>query len=220
LTDKSAVAAETLSAWLEKERGIDANWTVLVAGGDLEISGTLTTTTPLLLVAGGRIRVSGKVECKLGTSEVAGGVFLLRDGGGLEIDPKPSTAPLVIDEPQGGNPLRKKLRFAALSGPIPQRGGVLRWYPPESSGSPDSTSGAWRIRFVPELASTPTGATDLHPVDSPALLDPPGPVQFLVELEVEPAGERARAWNPPWVDYVHLSWEQPQAEAGRGGDDR
>ncbi len=220
---------ETLSAWLEKQRAADANWTVLVAGGDLEISGTLVTTTPLLLVAGGRIRVPGKVECRLESlwtpekpvePEIAGGVYLLRDGGGLDIDPKPAPAPLLLDAPQDGNPLRKKLRFAALSGPIPQRGGVLRWLPPDSGGSPESASGAWRIRFVPEIAPGPAGPTELHPVEGPALLDPPGPVQFLVELEVEPAGDKTRAWNPPWVDYVHLSWDQPQAEAGQGGDDR
>jgi hypothetical protein len=45
-------------------------------------------------------------------------------------------------------------------------------------------------------------------------------VQFLVELEVEPDSQEARAWNPPWIDYVHLSWEQPQAGTGQGGDDR
>jgi len=249
---------DALSTWLAKERAINANWTVLIAGGDLEISGELTAKTPLLLVAGGRIRVPGRVQWKVEpTGRVAvvprqvasnpddasgavlvswvlsivesvctvekldvGGVYLLREGGGLNIDPSPSPAPIAFDEPQGGNPLRKKLRFAALSGPIPQRGGVVRWFPPESGGSPESTSGAWRIRFVPELASTPTGATHLHPVDSPALLDPPGPVQFLIELEVEPAGEKTSAWNPPWVDFVHLSWEQPQAESGPGGDDR
>jgi hypothetical protein len=244
LRDKSAVGAETLSTWLRKERAIEGNWTVLVAGGDLEISGVLSTTTPLLLVAGGRIRVPGKVEWKVdeasrkvtlpaappGSDEsssekpaevaVVGGVFLLREGGGLDIEPTPSPAPVVLDEPQGENPLKKKLRFAALSGPIPQRGGVLRWLPPESGGSPESPSGAWRIRFVPDLASTPKGATDPHPVESPALLDPPGPVKFLVELEVEPAGPRTRAWSPPWVDYVHLSWEQPQAEAGQDRGDR
>ena len=244
-SERSVAGGETLSEWLQKERAVDGNWTVLVAGGDLEISGVLSTTTPLLLVAGGRIRVPGKVEWKVDEGRrkvslpaetapgpdasapekaaevvVVGGVFLLREGGGLEIDPKPSLAPIVLDEPQGGNPLRRKLRFAALSGPIPQRGGVLRWLPPDSGGSPESTSGAWRIRFVPELASTPTGATEFRPVDSPALLEPPGPVQFLVELEVEPESELSRAWNPPWVDYVHLSWEQPPAEAGPGGDDR
>jgi hypothetical protein len=120
----------------------------------------------------------------------------------------------VLDEPQGENPLKKDLRLAALSSPIPQRGSVLRWLQPESGGSHD-VNGSWRIRFLPELESPPTGTTELHPVESPALLDPPGRVQFLVELEVKHGG----VWNPPWIDYVHLFWEQPESPSP-GGEDR
>lgn len=202
------VPTETLSGWLTRESARDGNWTVLIAGGDLEISGTLRTTTPLLLVAGGRIRVQGIVEgVQEKTSPTRPGIYLLRDGGGYGITPDPRPAPLVLDEPQGPNPLKQKLRFAALSGPIPQRGAVLRWLSPESGGSVGA-NGTWKVLFVHELASTPIESTDLRAVESPALLDPPGPVQFLVELEVHDGG----VWNPPWIDYVHLSWEQPQAD--------
>ena len=215
---ESNAGTETLTAWIQKQRAAGTTWTVLIAGGDLEISGSLTSRTPLLLVAGGRIRVPGKVA-GVRTGDSVPPVYLLREGGGFNIEPNPRPAPLMIDEPRGANPLKKSLRFAALSGPIPQRGSVLRWLPPESGGSPESKGGSWRIRFVPELRSAPTEATELHPVESPALLEPAGPVQFLVELEVASAND-AGVWNPPWIDYVHLSWEQPQAEATPGGDDR
>ncbi len=65
--------ARDVSTWLlavaERERLAPSdprrrisNWTVLIAGGDLTISGELHVHGPLLLVAGGRIRVSGSIE--------------------------------------------------------------------------------------------------------------------------------------------------------------
>jgi hypothetical protein len=213
---------ETLSEWLARARAADWNWTVLIAGGDLSIEKSLSTTTPLLLVAGGTIRVTGSVR---GTGAV-GAVFLLRCGGvgvggGFDIFPPPTTSPvLVVDEPQGANPLARGLRFAALSGPIPPRGAVLRWLPPEVGGRPEKKGlegrAGWRVRYLRELSGSPRVASDLASVDSPLLLDPPGPLQFLIELEIEPGG----IWDPPWVDYVHLAWEQPALRPGSTGSER
>jgi hypothetical protein len=230
------MSQRTLSEWLSDTRAREGNWTVLIAGGDLSIEGSLSVTTPLLLVAGGRIRVSGSVHGvshqvrKVSGLEVpVGCIYLLREGGGLGIGPNdPSPAPILVDEPQGANPLRVRLRFAALSGPIPPRGEVLNWLPPETGGSPDRPQGSgnevggrvelpicgtWKVQYLRELSRVPREASDLVLADSPTLLNPAGPIQFLVELDVEPGG----IWNPPWVDYVHLAWEQPPPRGGRDG---
>lgn len=218
----------TLSDWLDEARAGDWNWTVLIAGGDLSVEGDFTSTSPVLLVAGGTIRVSGSVRgveknVKPRTAASAepaievtlGGVFLPQDSGGNRQEVWPSmTAWLLIDEPKGRNPLVEPLRFAALSAPVPQAGDVLRWLPPRIGGGPSDPASPrndrWRVRFLPELASAPRKAEDLAPVDDPLLIVPPGPIQFLIELEVVPGG----MWDPPWVDFVHLAWERP-AESPR-----
>ena len=65
----------------------------------------------------------------------------------------------------------------------------------------------------------PSEDTILTTVDNPTLLKPPGPIQFLIELTVEP-GKGNTIWNPPWVDCVHLAWEQPPLREASGGGDR
>lgn len=222
----------TLSAWLAAARAADFDFTVLVAGGDLVVAGEIACQNPLLLVAGGSVRVSGSIR---GVQRVVhiegepgrepreatlGGVFLLREsGGGFDIAPAQSTAWLLLDEPQGVNPLAVPLRFAVLSAPVPARGDVLRWLPPivggGAPGRPSPGIVPWRVRYLPELAAAPVKPEDLASVDDPLLLDPPGPIQFLVELQVAPGG----VWDPPWVDFVHLAWERPleSAPAPSGG---
>ncbi|HEV8111292.1 MAG TPA: Ig-like domain-containing protein [Planctomycetota bacterium] len=231
-------SSQSLSDWLAEVRAADANWTVLIAGGDLAIDDSLTTTTPLLLVAGGRVRVSGLVHgashfVEGGTGTV-GCVYLLREGGGFGIVPtRPHVAPILVDEPQGPNPLRVPLRFAALSGPIPQRGEIVRWLTQESGGSSDRVGeaaveggspeppigGTWRVRYLRDFAAVPNSSSALELVDNPGLFDPAGPVRFLVELELT-VDDQARIWNPPWVDFVRLTWEQPPVSSGAAGGDR
>ncbi len=193
----------------------------MIAGGDLAIDGSLLSTTPVLLVAGGRIRISGSVHGAC--------VYLLREGGGYGITPPPRSAPILVDEPTpGANPLKLPLHFSVLSAPIPPRGEVLSWLTPEATGSRDPSprsgnssgaatetpiNGSWRVRYLRELSTVPTEETILTTVDSPTLLKPPGPIQFLVELTVEP--EPGHIWNPPWVDCVHLAWQQPPLHEGR-----
>jgi hypothetical protein len=209
------VGPQTLSGWLADVAAADRTWTVLIAGGDLEITGSVSVSTPLLLVAGGRIRISGPVQGVSRQVPTDSGstalncVFLLGEGGGLEVTPPASYAPIVLDEPQGANPLRKQLRFAALSGPIPPLGEVLRWRPPDATGSPSTgripTCGKWSVRYTKELPTVPKDPSDLALADTPAQLLPAGPIRFLIVLDVDPGG----VWSPPWVDSVHLSWEQP-----------
>src|SRR5206468_2552154 len=86
------------------------------------------------------------------------GVFLLGDGGGLDIKPTATRADLLdIDEPQGANPLRETLRLAVLSGPIPQRGRAVSWLSAEARGS---EAPAGRVRYVRELTPMPEHLSD------------------------------------------------------------
>jgi hypothetical protein len=78
-------------------------------------------------------------------------------------------------------------------------------------------SGSWHVRFV--RSKPQDSGSGLEPVDSPVLLEPPGPVRILVELEVVP-GDKCGVWNPPWVDYVHLAWEETPPREGSAGGDR
>ncbi len=205
----------SLSQWLDgalslpAERAAqEANWTVVVAGGDLWIDGTVDVSTPLLLCAGGRIRVSGSVRAGR-----ADQVFRLGEGGGEGLVAS-NVEDLEIDAPVE-NPLRAALRFAVLSGPIPPRGEVMEWLEADPRGSGDgraSAHGTWSVRYVPELRGAPAAYADLHAVDHPRLLAAPGPLQFLVELTVEPAPGR---WRPPFVDFVDLAWRETAPDAAR-----
>lgn len=192
---------ETLSAWLARQEATDATFTVIVAGGDLVVGpeASIEVDAPLLLVAGGVVRVTGSVR------GIAGAVWILGEGGGLGISPPASAATrLDIDPPRGANPLREPLRFAVLSGPLPQRGEVASWLSAEAWGS-TAVQGRWRVRYVRPVQGVPRTFAELEPADSPRLLEPSGPIQVLVELEVAPG---PGAWITPFVDELRLTWDQ------------
>ncbi len=205
-------AREKLSTWLDRALAApaetaahDHDWTVLIAGGDLWVEGEIDVSTPLLLVAGGRIRVTGTVR-----STQAGQVFRLGEGGGSGLTAS-NVEELELDPPET-NPLREPLRFAVLSGPLPARGTVVEWLEAEARGSgPRDRSGnvSWSVRYVPQLAPPPLAVDDVNPVDSPELLARPEPIQFLVEIVVEPGG----VWRPPFVDSVRLAWQETEVGA-------
>lgn len=209
---------ETLSSWLARAQTRGRPWTVLIAGGDLTIDGSLRVGTPLLLCAGGRIRIPGQVR-GVGTEKL-GGVWILDDGGGLDVQPKPNLVrtELVIDAPQGPNPLRRPLALCVMSQTLPQRGGVARWLHGEALGSepgsgrpnlPPGANGSWRVRYLPASALPDALGARESWLDDPAAIPigPDGraePLVFLVELSV-PVGGR---WAPPFVDSVRLAWEE------------
>ena len=109
----------------------------------------------------------------------------------------------------------------------------LPWLTQESGGSSDRVGeavveggsaeppigGTWRVRYLRDFAAVPNSSSALELVDNPALFDPPGPVRFLVEFELT-VGDQAKIWNPPWVDFVRLTWEQPPVSSGAAGGDR
>ncbi len=193
----------TLTAWLDQLETARANWTVLVAGGDLVVDGRLESSTPLLLVAGGMIRIGGTVVA--GAEEH---LFRLGEGGGIGFF---ATVPehVVVDEPDE-NPLAATLVWAVRSGGIPQRETVAEWISAAASGSSSEptrrgpatpatprANGAWRLRWYAADGGGGGGRSD------PRFLDPPGPARFQVELTVHPGG----LWNPPFVDRVEASFE-------------
>ncbi len=192
----------TLSAWLEQLASTRANWTVLVAGGDLVVEGRLDTSTPLLLVAGGMIRIGGTV-----VAGSADHLFRLGEGGGIGFL---ATVPehVLVDEPSA-NPLATTIVWAVRSGGIPQREAVAEWISASASGSSSEAvkrpspslgtlraNGSWRLRWY-AVDGGGGGRSD------PRFLDPPGPARFEVELTVHPGG----IWNPPFIDRVEASFD-------------
>jgi hypothetical protein len=207
---------QTLSEWLFLAATDDVGWTVLIAGGDLVIEGELDVNTPLVLCAGGVVRVSGAVHGERGQ------VFLMREGGGLAIDPPAAPAPsfLKLDPPVGRNLLRVPLRLSVMSQPIPETGRVSRWMPAEAGGSHDAElhkfNGSWSVRYVSENSSPPGGGSSVEAPDSPLAFDHPTSLQLWIELIVQPGG----VWDPPFVDFVHLSWDPTPTGSNPGGERR
>ncbi len=208
-------AALTLSSWLA-QGACEAPWTVLVAGGDLVVEGTLDVHGPLLLVAGGWIRIAGEVVgparavWKLGEG---GGTFrqivLSKGDRGTKADDEWVIQPgyalyaqLELDEVTS-NPLREPLRVAVYSTPISPRRGVERWHRAIVSGR--HGIGRFSVSYVGER-TLPSGELEVsEPVFDPVLLEGYGALRLLIELEVPPGA----TWDPPVVDYVELSWDEP-----------
>jgi hypothetical protein len=196
---------EMLSLWLERARRDDLPCTVLVAGGDLVVAGEIAVDGPLLLVAGGRLRVmpgariqagGGPVVDQLDMSHWDWGAILLHAGYADRIPVR--TVPLELDAPLR-NPLRVRLRFAALSQPLPRGGLVSRWLAPDVHGH--HGLGSFRVRYVGVNAVTYQEST----VEDPTLLVDCSTLRLSVELELGPDPDGP--WDPPWLDSVRLRWE-------------
>jgi hypothetical protein len=195
---------ESLSQWLGKAISSQSDLTILVAGGDLVIDGRIRTAGTLLLAAGGRIRVQH------GDSLYAGRLVALGDGATSLSYLSPQgmaarhadVALLALDEPLV-NPLVAPLSFAVRSAPIPERGSAARWHPfPEVGAYPGA--GRASVLYQGECQGDPLVEDPVQLGDCPTL-------RLLVRLEVRP--DPGAPWDPPWVDYVELSWEP---SGGRG----
>ena len=192
----------TLSAWLAHLQATGEAWTVLVAGGDLLVTGHIDVDGPLLLVAGGWIRVStpGRVEAaEVWRTGAGGGDIHARTAGGKRED---LDEVLFLDPPQT-NLLRRPLRFAVLGNPIRPPRGVRRWGAAGVDGH--AGGGNFVVRY---LGETEGGNAVLGPV---ADLDWEGRAVEAVRLRIElhmPAGH-GEPWDPPGVDEVRISWKEP-----------
>ncbi len=201
--------AESLSAWLRRAAVLDHPWTVLIAGGDLVVTGQIDVDTPLLLVAGGRIRGAGRPRA------AAGQLWLLGEGGGFELphqrDPNANpnvVPPLMIDEPLY-NPLARPLTFVALSSPVPKGQRPRLWREAEVLGD-RGVGGDFRVQFLRAdvLRRGEEGLAQATRFDEPGLvLDPTSgggaPVRMRVELVLRPS---RGLWRPPFLDRVDLAW--------------
>lgn len=197
-----APAGTTLSEFLTSAAAEAEDWTVLVAGGDLVISGALRVDGPLLLVAGGWVRASGPVE--------ASEVWILREGGGQHIREPLRQAPLSLDPPTV-NPLREPIHVAVMSAPLRPNRGVERWVRAEVSAR--AGGGRFGVTYLGERERQDGRVEILGPVEDPALLGACQALQVRVDLWMEPGG----VWDPPSVDEVEVHWDEPAAGQPRRG---
>jgi len=197
----------TVSQWIERAQLAERAWTVLVAGGDLIVSGNLSMDGPLALVAGGRIRIVGDVKVP------AGRLWLVGEGGGLSVDSYAERPHLRIDEPLS-NPLAGPLYFAVLSSPLPPWGGVDHWLGADASGR--DGAGRWELAFLPEdieMDGMHARADAFKPQDDPRLLPAGSGLRLLIEVVALPSSSASGSnWVSPVVDRVELRWERTQPE--------
>ena len=215
-TALQAPEAQTLTAWLAEARRKKLNCTVLIAGGDLVISGEIQVAGPLVADCGrqtsslgSRDRRRGQgsfhAHCLYRSWERRGGGGLVqglqegRRGGRLQ----PREVQLILDPPHT-NPLRVPLRFGVRSRRIPQSGIVARWRPgPKVSGH--QGGGVYRVRYVGQ-GMGPNAIEQVR--DDPSLLLDCPTLKLEIELDIRP--NLGMDWDPPWVDSVELSWDQPE----------
>jgi hypothetical protein len=191
-------AFKSLDDWLAatEDRAASVPWTVLLAGGDLVITGAVEVNGPLLLVAGGRIRITGVVS----SSE---DVFKIGEGGGGTLRPNLRALDLPL-EPLLTNPLVVPLTFSVLSAPIRPPGGVVSWRPAIVKGR--AGAGRYVIRY---LGQREVGSREIEltgPVDDPTLLVEADAVIVRIDLTVEPGP----VWDPPRIDRIALEWSDSE----------
>ena len=190
---------EAASEWLERARTDDRNWTVLIAGGDLVIEGTIDVEGPLILIAGGRLRITGEVSAQQNQLWRAG-----EGGGGQGLIVH--RAELTLDEPLR-NPLVEPLTFGLLTGPMPPEGGVRRWRSPVVGG--EHRGGEFTVSYLPMDLPLGEPFDDWGAVAHPSDLESGTALRLLIVLRVDPPDpqDSVRKWEPPFVDEVRLYWE-------------
>ncbi len=204
---------DTLTDWIERQRGSALPVTVLVSGADLRISGELEVPGPLLLVAGGRVRISGRIRVA-GAEPVDAGYFQkCSDAGTIAVwlQPKPDrgtelkieAAGLVLDPPRT-NTLKRPLVYAVRSVSIPQEGRVDRWLPSEFPRGRRG-GGSFQVRYAGERGSPDADGNLELEVDDPALLVDCPRLSLVLRLELPVA--QGAPWDPPSIDSIRLRWE-------------
>jgi hypothetical protein len=181
-----------LSTWLQQAERSQAPWTVLIAGGDLILSGDLDLDGPLVLVAGGTVRIGGALVA----SECV--TSLPRRGEPRFGAPRP--LPLAIDGPRG-NPLRVPLCFA-IRARLPLPGpGFTGWADAEAVAWPGS--GELGLTYCGFRRGAQGEPLRVGPVEDPRLLEDASELEFQAELRVFPGTPE---WDPPWLDSLRVHY--------------
>ncbi|MCP5022717.1 MAG: hypothetical protein GY930_13200 [bacterium] len=168
----------------------NCNWTVLIAGGDLILKGDIEVDTPVLLVAGGRVRSEARLNSPVGE------LYKVGEGGGSGNTQPMRTLNLVMPEP-GINPLRIKQRYALVTSSLPRWVADRYEWEHLKVGAHDG-SGRTEVLFLPHKGPVELDRCMTHP----RALPPNEPLRVLILMTVEPGG----SWDPPTVDFIHLSW--------------
>jgi hypothetical protein len=168
----------------------DCNWTVLVAGGDLVLKGDFEVDTPVVLIAAGRVRIEGRISCPPGE------LYKVGDGGGSSGTQSLQTLSLTLPE-AGMNPLREAQRYAMVTSSLPRWVADRFEWDRLSVGARDG-GGRAEVLFLPSQGPVELDRCVTHP----RALPPFEPLRILILLTVEPGGK----WDPPSVDFIHLSW--------------
>lgn len=202
------VPSPTLTAWLEKARSSNENWTVLIAGGDLVLHGSIESDTPLLLVAGGMIRITGDVRAGRLSRASNEELYFLGAGGGGTIQRR--NAQLEIDAPQY-NRLVRPISFGVLSKQIPQEDGPIEWASALEvvGASPGRFAGSLTVSYVRDVPALVFDPSSAQLFADPSLMDGAGPVHFFIRFDIPKAPDsdlRGLApWSLPFLDEIILT---------------
>ncbi len=182
------------SSWLDVLEAAELSgqpWTVLVAGGDLTVSGEIFVDGPLLLVAGGWVRISGQV--------VASEIWTTEPRRGQRSLPPAEKLPFELSHP-ASNPLRRPLRWSILSRPLPLSGPFGPAELLQLAG--DGRAG---VRFTGESTGLDGSRQRVGPVDDPSLLFDASALSFRIDLDMPAAHDkRATGFQLPRVDALRF----------------
>jgi len=189
-----------LSTWLERARAADEVWTVLVAGGELEVDGQIDVEGHLLLVAGGEVRLRGSVVADKKRWQSPNCTL-------LQV-PEHEVVPLTLDPPLE-NPLKEPLCFSVQSRDFGIPGGVSAWGTAYFEGS--TGRGSRRISFYGQRLRG--GILERWgPVNNMSSLEDCPEICFRIDLTI-PASE-GELWDPPRLDRLALTWSVPRVRPG------
>jgi hypothetical protein len=191
-TTRFTPTGEDLSGFLEDAREGLVPWTVLVAGGDVRISGEVEATGPLMIVAGGSIFVDGRIAASEIWRSHRGGENLVRV----------RELPLRIDPPLV-NELARPLRWALLSAPLRAPRPSPRWGLIRLEG--ERGGGDIECQYLGRRPGGPGGEEELvyGPVPDLELLAGCPVVEVLAVLSM-PAGT-GEPWSPPRLDSLRIA---------------
>lgn len=166
-------------------------WTVLVAGGDLIVTGEIFVDGPLFLVAGGWVRLAGRV--------VASEVWTTVPRRGQRSLPPSEDLPFELTQPST-NPLRRPMRWSVASRALGVTGpfGPVRLLQLPGDGQA-------KVGFTGESTGPDGSPQVIGPVDDPSLLFDASELSFRIDLLMPSASESPfTGFRLPSVDALRF----------------